>query len=83
MLRSVKTTLTAKRDGLRLHFECGHCQAVQTLLHAEILYAIHRQACIAALKKYTLWSRYILGIQLIVKLFASGRRNPGNMVEGP
>ena len=33
-----------------LDLQRGHCQAVRTLLYAEILYAIHRQPCIAALK---------------------------------
>ena len=60
-LRSVKTALTAKRDGLRTHtLNASHCPAVRTLLFAVILYAIHRQLCIAALEKYTLWSRFIL-----------------------
>ena len=41
---------------------------------AETRYAIHRQPCIAALEKYTLWSRYILCIQLIATLFVSRHR---------
>ena len=44
----------------------SHCRAVRTLLYAETLYAIHCQLCTAALEKYTLWSRSILQVWLIV-----------------